>query len=549
MNKHKKLLFLVFILIFLVTILGFPLDLMIPDATLYAKIAKTIHLNNDFVNLYSYGDDWLDKPHLPFWLTAISYKIFGINNFAYKLPGVLIFFFGCWVTYKFTKENYNKETALLATIILATSLHSVISNYDVRAEPYLTGFIVASIYWAYKYLKSKHFKNLVIACFFAGLAVMTKGIFALIPLIAAIGGELIIKKQWKTIANPIWLIALLLILIFITPELYALYMQFDMHPEKVVFGKTNVSGLKFFFWDSQFGRFFNTGPIVIGTGEKTFFLHTILWAFLPWSVLFYIASFLKIKRNFKLINQKEEFYSLFATLVTILVFSLSKFQLAHYTNIVFPFMAIITADFIYKLKSKYQNLQKTYTISQYIIITVALAFIPILLFVLQPKFNVSFLVIILLSLFLFYKIKTSEKEPIKKVFYFSVVAYCVLYGFLFSHFYPALLQYQGDIFAARFVNKNYHEDIYCIGHTKTHFGYEFYANKPLKKIEVNNLTKYSNKVFFVNQDEKKLLDKKNITFTIDKEFYFYPITRLKGKFLNKNTRNSTLEKRYLIRLQ
>ena len=34
--------------------------------------------------------------------------------------------------------------------------------------------------------------------------------------------------------------------IFILPELYCLYAQFDAHPEKMVFGQTGVSGLNFF---------------------------------------------------------------------------------------------------------------------------------------------------------------------------------------------------------------------------------------------------------------------------------------------------------------
>lgn len=549
MNFTKNITIIIFILIGLVTILGIRLDLMIPDATLYANISKTIYLNNDFINLYSLGDDWLDKPHLPFWLTAISFKIFGVNNFAYKIPGVLMFFFGCWITYKFAKENYNKETAILATIILFTSLHSVISNFDVRAEPYLTAFVIASVYWSYKYITTKKIISLIIACFFAALAVMTKGVFALIPLVAAIGGELLIKKQWKTILNPIWIVAILLILLLITPEIYTLYQQFDMHPEKIVFGKTNVSGIKFFFWDSQFGRFFNNGPIVKKSGDISFFLHTILWAFLPWSILFYIASFLKIKRNIKSVNKNEEFYSLFAMLATILIFSLSKFQLAHYTNIVFPFMAIITADFIYKLKTQYQKLQKTYAISQYMVITIALVIIPLLFILMQPKFNLAFLGIVGLSIWLLYQ-AYHKKDKIHRIFYYSVTAFCVLYGFMFTHFYPTLLKYQGDVYAAKFANNNYKENIHFIEETKSHFfGYEFYSNTLISRVSLKKINLYSKKVFFVNEHEKNLLTEKSINFTVEKSFNYYPITRLKGSFINEKTRNTTLEKRYFIRLQ
>lgn len=71
----------------------------------------------------------------------------------------------------------------------------------------------------------------------------------------------------------------IILLIFISPELICLYIQFDSHPEKIVFGNTHVSGIRFFFWDSQFGRFFNTGPIK-GKGDP-FFLYAHVIVGLP----------------------------------------------------------------------------------------------------------------------------------------------------------------------------------------------------------------------------------------------------------------------------
>lgn len=545
MNLSKNFQYLIFGLIGLVTIIGLPLDLMAPDAALYGSISKEMYLNNDFINLFVNGKDWLDKPHLPFWLTAISFKIFGVTNFAYKLPGVLIFCFGCWVTYKFTKENYNKETAILATIILLTSLHSVISNFDVRAEPFLTGFIIAAVYWFSKYIKHNKFKNLLVASIFSAFAVMTKGIFALIPIIAAIGGEFLIKKQWKKILNPMWLVALFLILLFIIPELYTLYVQFDLHPEKVVYGKTNVSGIKFFFWDSQFGRFFNDGPIVNKSGDITFFLHTILWAFLPWSVLFYIASFFKVKRNFKQVNINEEFYSVFATIATVLIFSLSKFQLAHYTNIVFPFMAIITADFIFKLKTNYQKLQKPYTIIQRVLITISLLIIPVLLVVAQIEFSLLFLCIIIFSVVIVWAVYSSKKPNIDSIFYYSVISFCVLYGFMMTSFYPFLLKYQGDASAGKYISKNYSEPIY---YTDYYIGFDFYTNIPKIQVAKENIQSYSGKLFYLTNNTVNWLTKNKINFSVKKEFNYFRITRLNGKFINKDTRKHVLKKHYLIKL-
>ena len=282
-----------------------------------------MYLRNDFINLYSLGYDWLDKPHLPFWLTALSFKVFGVSNFSYKLPGILTFFLGVLYTYKFAFHNYGKQTAWISVAILCTSFHSILSNFDVRAEPYLTGFIIASLYYFDGFIREKSFKNVLLASFFAGLAIMTKGIFAVLPIAFGIGGHFLFKKDWKGLFNPLWLVAVALILVFIKPELYSLYVQFDFHPEKVVFEQQNVSGLRFFFWDSQFGRFFNTAPIK-GSGNVFFFLHTLLWAFLPWGILFYIAIIYKWKVNVK--SKEKEMMTWFGSIMTILIFSLSRLQ-------------------------------------------------------------------------------------------------------------------------------------------------------------------------------------------------------------------------------
>ncbi|WP_369048499.1 ArnT family glycosyltransferase [Tenacibaculum sp. UWU-22] len=531
-----------------VTILGLSLDLIEPDATLYGSISKIMCLNNDFINLFSQGQDWLDKPHLPFWLTAISFKFFGINNISYKIFGVLIFYFGAYITYQFTKKTYNKTTAIMAVIILITAEHSIISNFDVRAEAYLTGFIIAAFYWFYKYIENKKLKHLIIASLFSAFAVMTKGVFALIPIAAAIGGELLVKRKWKEIINPMWLVAMLLIFIFILPELYTLYLQFDLHPEKIVFGKTNVSGIKFFFWDSQFGRFFNTAPIK-GKGDVFFFIHTILWAFLPWSLLFYIASFFKIKRNFKKIQKNEEFYTFFATFITLLIFSLSKFQLPHYSNIVFPFMAIITADFIYKLSSKYKQLKKAYAIILYSQMALVILLVMGISYFLQPAINYTFLIVLIFAVSLIlYVVKQPNILKELSLFYVTSIIFLCINAFLITHLYPTIQQYVGGVYAAKFVNKNYDGNAFFIGGKNHHFAFEFYVKNPVNHIPYNKLSSNKGCIVYADKNLLNQLKKDEIKFTILKEFDNYSISRLQWNFINKKTRAKTLEKVYLLKL-
>jgi len=136
--------------------------------------------------------------------------------------------------------------------------------------------------------------------------------------------------------------------VFTAPELLALYLQFDAHPEKLVFGRTEVSGIKFFLWDSQFGRFFNTGPIKDAGGAPYYFVAAFMWAFLPW-VAVYGAAMISGIRNFSArgVAERSQFvYLCAAFFITFIMFSATKFQFDYYTVIIYPFAAILCGHYL-----------------------------------------------------------------------------------------------------------------------------------------------------------------------------------------------------------
>src|SRR5690606_39682498 len=120
---------------------GLFIPILEPDGATYAAIAKNMVLNDNYWELYSMQRDWLDKPHFPFWITALSFKLFGFENWAYKLPGILFIFLGAYYTYRFAEERYNSVSiGLWSAIILLTAQHILMANNDVRADPDNTGW-------------------------------------------------------------------------------------------------------------------------------------------------------------------------------------------------------------------------------------------------------------------------------------------------------------------------------------------------------------------------------------------------------------------------
>jgi 4-amino-4-deoxy-L-arabinose transferase-like glycosyltransferase len=558
-TRQDRLIYIaVFALAILVHLTGLLNDVFISDSALYASIAKEMVQHHDFLDLTFDGVDWLDKPHFQFWITALSYKIFGINTFAYKFPAILFTLLALVYTYKLARDLYDRETALLAMLILATAEHLVISNNDVRAEPYLTGLIIASIYYYHRLVgdsrtpgssvRNSGTWNLVPASLFAALAVMTKGPFALIPIIGAVGGELIIKRNWKSLISWRWILSLSLIILFISPELYALHHQFDSHPEKVVFGQTGISGIRFFLWDSQIGRFFNTGPIK-GSGDPFFFLHTLLWAFLPWSIMMFYAIFKRFRRNIPVLDRSDEFYTISGSLLALLVFSLSSFQLPHYTNIIFPLLAILTADIIIRMKSRAELTFFKWT--QYAIILLVLSALVMLQIQFRPEGrSPAAIVAFLLTgsvVILFLKFRLKGKA---RVLYYSCLASVLLNFYLNLVFYPRLLYYQSGSRAAEFANENYPgKPIRSLGVLSFTLHFNAYAEVRERKLkDLAGEPEGGDFLVFTSREYLDSLSLMQVDYRVLAAFDHYHTTMVTGKFLNHNTRTEALRKHYLLEI-
>ncbi|MDD3265667.1 MAG: glycosyltransferase family 39 protein [Burkholderiales bacterium] len=320
------------------------------DAYFYSIMSKNIVTSDNWVWLFYQGQDWLDKPHFPFWMTALSFKVFGISVFAFVLPGFVFSLIGAIYTYRLAKEFFDFETAALSALIYITSLHLMTSAIDIRAEAFLLGQIVPACFYLWRFNTTSRFKHLVLASLFTGLALMTKGLFVFVTICSGQIIYLIYIRKLNFAFIKKFISYILLSFVFALPEFICLYMQFDMHPEKVVFGKTGVSGLEWYFWGSQFGRFFNSGPIAMANKHRDyfFFVHTFLWSFLPWSLFFIFSIYSFIKNRIEIISYdfSKIIYLLAAFIPTFLMFSLTKFQLDYYINIIIPFAAIMCAYFL-----------------------------------------------------------------------------------------------------------------------------------------------------------------------------------------------------------
>jgi 4-amino-4-deoxy-L-arabinose transferase-like glycosyltransferase len=504
------------------------------DGTLYATIAKNMAHSGDWINLKLEGRDWLDKPHLPFWLTALSYKFFGYTSFAYKLPALLCWVLGGWYTYRLARFRYSVYVAQLALLMYLAVEHLLISNVDVRAEPYLTGFCIASLYHFYRLYREKSLAHAVWGAFFAGMAVMTKGIFILIIIGSGIVIDALVRGDWKGLFHPRWWLAVALTCVFFLPELYCLYVQFDLHPEKVVFGQTGVSGLRFFFWDSQFGRFTNSGPIK-GAGDPFFYLHTLLWAFLPWSVLFYYALYERFKNR----KKADDWVLTGGVLFSLLLFSASKFQLPHYLNVLYPMMCILTAQVVAAAEQKRWMIIAQYGIS-------GLLFLAGLLGIYLISIPFGWAVFLLVGILAVGAIGLFPPVSITNAVRVSLLASLVMNGVYSMLLYPAIVGYQSGNRVADYVNQRGDiPEISVIPGDAANYALEFYAEKPVRYL---TFPVADTAYVFLRPEKATALTAEGYDVRVLERFPHYHISELGMSFINKETRHETLDETLLVRL-
>src|SRR5689334_23900186 len=155
LEKENFIQYIIITLILLVYCRALFLPLWDKDAAHHANIALNMYQTHNYTHLIDRGDDYLDKPHLLFWLALISFKIFGVTSFAYRLPALLSALLSVFSTYKLTRYLSDKTTAKIAALLLATAQSFILSIMDARMEAPLTGAIAFGTWQLILYIDRK----------------------------------------------------------------------------------------------------------------------------------------------------------------------------------------------------------------------------------------------------------------------------------------------------------------------------------------------------------------------------------------------------------
>ncbi|HMF62504.1 MAG TPA: glycosyltransferase family 39 protein [Edaphobacter sp.] len=115
------------------------------DAT-HANAARHMALTGDLVTLHVNGIRYLEKAPLPYWLDALSFRIFGFNTFAAHLPQALGVLLLALLGYDWADKAFRTRTALYTGLAILTSAGVFLFTRIYIPEVLLSLFLSTALY-------------------------------------------------------------------------------------------------------------------------------------------------------------------------------------------------------------------------------------------------------------------------------------------------------------------------------------------------------------------------------------------------------------------
>jgi len=305
------------------------LPLMDPDEGRYAEIPREMLEQGDLITPTLNYVKYFEKPPLLYWINAASLKSLGMNEFAARFPSAMCGLLTVLATYIIARKLYDRRSALIAALILGTSVGFVLQSRIILTDMLLTfcltaalgSFIVAAgregrrsqaLPWYLFYL-------------FCALATLAKGLIGMVFPAGIIFFYLLLSRRWRLLAEMRLLSGLLLFLAVAAPWFVAVSLR-------------NPEFAQFFFIHEHFQRF--TSAVHGRYQPFWFFVPVLLGTMLPWS-FFIPGALVRAWCDRKHEGGRAGLYLLIWTAVIFLFFSKSNSKLIPYILPIFPPLSIL----------------------------------------------------------------------------------------------------------------------------------------------------------------------------------------------------------------
>ena len=313
----------------LVLAVGMDHPLQDDNEGLYAAVAREMLASHSWTVPTLDGVPYLEKPPMLYWLTALSYSVFGVSELSTRavpvLGLVLSFFAIAW----FAWREWGERTAMLAVCIAAASPLFLGMGRMLMFDGLFTGFYTWALVAMYEALvRDAGRRWMLLAAAALAAAVLTKGLVAIV-FVGSIGLALALAAPLETRRERLRRL--------FDPAAIALFAAIAV-PWHVLAWRAEPTFGWFYFVNEHFLRFLDLRePHDYYHGPIWYYLPRIFASMLPWSMLALAPA-----RNVDDDPAARRFLWL-AFLAPLLFFSLSSAKANYYMVVTLPGAALLLA--------------------------------------------------------------------------------------------------------------------------------------------------------------------------------------------------------------
>lgn len=528
-----------FLLVILAWVSGLFIDLT-GDSGLYAAISRQMVESGDWLHLKINGEPYDQKPHLFFWLAGLGIQLFGNYNWAFKLFPFLFGLSSIYFVYRLARLLYNELSGKLAALLAGTSQMFFLYFFDFHTDTVLQAAVTFAIWQLAEYLEIKKWENFVLGFVGIGLAMLTKGpVGAVLPFFFVLI-YLVLKKDFRQLLQPKWFLGILLVLVFISPALYHLWQSFG------------AEGIRFYFIDNNLGRV--TGKVAGSSTDPFFYLYNLLWAFLPWTIIFVSAIGGEIISWFYAPKPSKMGISIFGSVVVLFViYSIARGKAPNYLMMFIPLLSVVAAG-----RMKYYLLWPSFLTNRLIYAQIFMLTLISALFFISDYYILESDIIIPAVFFAGIVVLTIlyiviDRNRWNRLLFSSIVVTAVFNLFLNAHVVPYLFTYQGHRQALEIFEAHYFSEKTLYNFDLEEYELFFNAQDSVRNIATweqlhEAMEKPGSWVYTNDRKHDEIL---NLGFKIDTVFRIRQrgMNNINIEFLDQLTRRYSLDFNYLIKTE
>jgi 4-amino-4-deoxy-L-arabinose transferase-like glycosyltransferase len=507
------------------------------DGSKYATVAREVYESGDFIHLKVHGEPYDQKPPMLFWLSALSFYVFGLSNFAFKLPLLLLGFWGLYSTYRLGKSLYNHQVGLIAATLLATSQVYFLYYMDIHTDSVLQPFVTFSLWQLFDFIKTRRNINFVLGFAGIGMAMLSKGpVGAVVPAFAVVG-HLIFTRQHRRLLDIRWYIGAVGALLIIIPALVGLFNQFGWE------------GIRFYFWTNNVGRL--SGSLGANRNDYFFFVHNLFYLFFPWAFLLFVSTFFEFRSLILRKFRSRELFLFSGIWFFFIILSISKGKLPNYIFILIPLFSILTAKYIFvALSDKRPGLFKLTMKLQSISVILALILLLALSVWVFPLNSFWLWSLLILAVVLLIYVSMPRNPTGVRLLMPSMILIAALNFIINFHVAPQIFSDQASVKAAIIFNELAGPDEKIHNYNYESHELYFYAKRPVKKV-INDLTV----IALMQEPGNWVLTERKVVERLEGDYpkpEIFPLehvwlNKLNIKYLNPDTRGQSRDTLFLMR--